>query len=161
MLRAIQTKYGQAGFRACLLTFFQPGVEAFYATADLDTISTLGLSFQDGLSAWVEAQQGSGFSETQSSNLQGELFIQSINLAAGVLDGEKRSLLQRLRGQRVHALVQDLSGNWWLYGQQRGLRLVFKSDSETGLSIALSGTEKEAARLVAASLIPGFLTFLN
>lgn len=161
MLRAIQTKYGQAGFRACLLTFFQPGVEAFYATSQLDTIATLGLDFQEGLSAWVEAQDGSTFAETQTSNLQGELFIQLINLATGGLSVEKRTLLRSLSGHRVHALVQDLSGNWWLYGQERGLRVVVKSASDAGMSMAITGLEREPARRVVASLIPGFLTFLN
>lgn len=161
MLKAIQTKYGQAGFRACLLTFFQPGVEAFYATSQLDTIATLGLSFQQGLSAMVEAQEGSTFAETQTTNLQGDLFIQSINLATGGLSVEKRTLLRSLSGHRVHALVQDMAGNWWLYGQERGLRVVVKSSSDTGMSLAITGTEAEPARRVAATLIPGFLTFLN
>ncbi|TPE44928.1 hypothetical protein [Pontibacter mangrovi] len=161
MLRAIQTKYGQAGFRSCLLTFFQPGVEAFYATAELGTIATLGLSFQEGLSAFVEAQEGSTFAETQTTNLQGDLYIQSISLAAGGLSVEKRELLRSLSGHRVHALVQDMSGNWWLYGQERGLRVAVKSASDTGMSLAITGLEREPARRVAASLIPGFLTFLN
>jgi len=161
MLKALRQGYAQAGVKSCLLTFFQPGVDVFYTTPELDTIATMGLSFETGLSALVEALPGSNFNETQTPSLNGDLYIQTASLNVSGLSAAKRTLLRSLSQQRVHALIQDNAGQWWLYGQSRGLRLRFKSDSDAGLSFTLGGLEREPARQVAQALIPGYLTFFN
>ena len=160
MPKALKQTYASAGVKNCLLTFFQPGVEVFYATPQLDTISTLGLSFQEGLSVLVQGLPGNAFSETQTAGNNGELYLQQVSLSHPGLNAQRRTLLHELSIGRVHALVQDMNGQWWLAGQRRGLKLRFKSDTDAGAAFTLSGLEQEPARMVAASLIPSFLHFL-
>lgn len=158
MLTRLKKSYGQAGLKSCLLTFFQPSVGVGYATPAQDAISTLPLVFQAGRSVWVDGSENAGFSETHTSTLNGELFIQSITLGHAGLSTDKRQLLEGLRQDRVTALVQDKSGQWWAYGLKRGLKLRYKHDAESGTTFTLNGLEREPACLVDSALIPGFLT---
>ncbi|GAB2542389.1 hypothetical protein [Rufibacter soli] len=161
MVRHLHKEYAQAGVKSCLLTFFQPDAPVFYTSDQLDTISTLGLSFQAGLSCLVEGAAGNQFAETQTSDRNGDLYLQVVNLSNAGLSADKRTLLAAIAEHKAHALIQDFHGNWWLYGQNRGLKIRYKTDSDTGLSITLAGVEREPARLVSLALIPGFLSFLN
>ncbi|MBA9076070.1 hypothetical protein [Rufibacter quisquiliarum] len=161
MVRHLTPKYAQAGVKACLLTFFQPEATVYYTTPQLDTIGTLGLSFQAGLSALVEGAQGNLFSETYTSDRNGRLYVQVVNLSSPQLTADRRTLMEAISRGRAHALIQDMDGQWWLYGQERGLKLRYKTDTDTFLTISLSGMEREPARLVSPNLIPGFLAFLN
>ena len=158
MLTRLQKSYGQAGLRSCLLTFFQPSVGVGYATPAQDTISLLPLAFQAGRSVWVDGSENAGFSETHTSTLNGELFIQSITLSHAGLSADKRQLLEAIRQERVTALVQDRQGQWWAYGLKRGLKLRYKHEGEAGTTFTLNGLERAPACLVDAALIPGFLT---
>lgn len=161
MVKHLTQKYAQAGVKACLLTFHQPAAAVFYATPDMETIISLGLAFQAGQSALVDGGAGALFSETQTFGMNGPQYVTVVNLFNAGMSTDKRALIEKLSLSRCCALVQDLAGQWWYLGQERGLRLTFKNDTDAGLAFTLSGREKQPARLVAPSLIPGFLAFLN
>jgi hypothetical protein len=152
--------YTPIGLRALLLTVFQPGVEAFYATPELDTVSTLGLDVAGGLLV-VAAQTGT-FTQAGASGKGGELLTQKVSFtapddAAGTISRRLNSLL----GLPLHALSLDLAGRWWWLGQEYGLTLETQGTPGESCALTLSGLEYTPAAKVFPALIPGFLAALS
>lgn len=110
-----------------------------------------------GLSGWerFECSDASEFGEQYALTKQGNQYAQAIGLLIPGLSPQKRTVLQALLATgRVIALLQDFNSNWWLYGQDSGLRIlkttfkggVFKGESSVGFQ--LEGTQRDAARAV-------------
>jgi hypothetical protein len=131
------------------------GASYVYASAQRDIITEL-----DPAAVWwpVDCQQAPGaceFSEVYSLDKNGEGYQQSIGLALAGLLVAFRAGLQNFAGLPLLALVQDMRGQWWLFGQDGRLRLPGyatksgASGGETLTSWQLAGRAAEAARQVA------------
>jgi hypothetical protein len=154
-LLAPGAQYALAGLRACLVGPWTPGASYVYASAQLDIINEL-----DPAAIWwpVDCQladKSCEFGEAYAPDKTGEAYTQTVALALPGLAAGLRAGLQNFIGLPLLALCQDMRGQWWLLGQDAGLRLpsyAAKSGlggGETLTSWLLTGRQLNAARQVA------------
>lgn len=145
-----------AGLRALLLAPFAAGATYSYLSAQLSTVSGFA-----GLTGWQRVAAdlaGSQFGEAVAKGKNGRTAAQSISLVLTGLSAPQRSAVEALiEAGPVVALCQDYSLQWWLYGQDFGLR-VPNSAATSGLfrgestqTVGITGTQRSAARQVAQS----------
>ncbi|MDO7849030.1 hypothetical protein Q5H92_21880 [Hymenobacter sp. M29] len=147
-----------AGLRALLLAPWQAGATYSYLSAAKSTVTGFA-----GLTGWqrIEAPlDGSQFGEAISKGKNGRVSAQSISIVLAGLAAPQRTAVESLiEAGPIVALCQDFRLQWWLYGQDFGLVVPtvantsgpFRGDSTQ--SIAISGTQRSAARLIAQSRI--------
>lgn len=145
-----------AGLRALLLAPWVAGVNYYYQSAQLSTITNFA-----GLTGWqvVAADlMGSQFGEAAAKGKNGRTATQSISIVLAGLSAPQRSAVEALiEAGPIVALCQDYSLQWWLYGQDFGLRLpnsaatsgLFRGDATQ--TLALTGTQRLPARQLAQS----------
>jgi hypothetical protein len=147
--------YALAGLKACLVGPWVAGANYVYASAQLDIINEL-----DPAAVWwpVDCQQADRaceFGEAFGIDKNGQAYTQTISLALPGLAAGLRAGLQNFIGKPLLALCQDMRSQWWLLGQDAGLRLpsyAAKSGlggGETLTSWLLTGRQDTAARQVA------------
>ncbi|WP_310394154.1 hypothetical protein [Hymenobacter sp.] len=153
------TGYGLAGLKTLLLAPWSGAATYAYATAECSHL----VSFS-GLSGWqqlpCQPPAACEFGEAYALTEQGPAHAQAVNVALAGLSAAQRTAVQALAtaGPLV-ALCQDYAGQWWLYGQTQGLRLLAAAarggvfGGESGRTLALTGAQREAARTVAQSRI--------
>lgn len=147
-----------AGLRALLLAPFEAGASYSYLSDSLSTITNLA-----GLTGWQRIAAdlvGSQFGEAVAKGKNGRTAAQSISIVLAGLSAPQRSAVEALiEAGPIVALCQDYSLQWWLYGQDFGLRVpnsaatsgMFRGDSTQTLGI--TGTQRAPARQVAQSRI--------
>lgn len=147
-----------AGLRALLLAPWEAGATYAYLSAQRSTVSTFS-----GLAGWerVAAElSGSQFGQAVANTKQGRTATQTISLSLAGLSAPQRSAIEALMdaGPLV-ALCQDFAGQWWLYGQDFGLRAPSSAEQSgtfrdtTSQTLSLTGTQRRAARQVAQSRV--------
>lgn len=147
-----------AGLRALLLAPFEAGATYSYLSAQLSTVSSFaGLT---GFQRVAADLTGSQFGQARTKGKHGNTATQTISVVLAGMSSAQRSAVEALiEAGPVVALCQDYSLQWWLYGQDFGLRLptvastsgLFRGESTETLSI--TGTQRSAARQVAQSRI--------
>jgi len=149
--------YQLAGLRTLLLAPWSGAALFSYATPALSTITNFS-----GLSGWqrFDLERGSEFGEVPQVGKLGEVCPQLIAVALSGLSAEQRSTIQALlTAGPVVALCEDYSRQWWLYGQDFGLRLLSATTKggafrgESGHSLPLAGTQLAPARIVSRSRV--------
>ena len=147
-----------AGLRALLLAPYVAGATYSYLSAQLSTLS--GFSGLTGFQGVAADLTGSQFGEAISKGKFGRTAAQSISIVLAGMSAPQRSAVEELiEAGPVVALCQDYSLQWWLYGQDFGLRVpnsaltsgLFRGESTQ--SLAVTGTQRSAARQVAQSRI--------
>lgn len=143
-----------AGLRALLLAPFEAGATYSYLSAQRSTITNFS-----GLTGWEHIAAdlaGSQFGELAAKGKNGRTATQTISLVLAGLSAPQRSAVEALiEAGPVVALCQDYALQWWLYGQDFGLRVpnsAFTSGlfrGESTQTLALTGTQRRAARQVA------------
>ena len=148
--------YVPAGLRALLVTSWVAGASYVYDGAERNIINELPA----GLAWWPidcrQAPKACQFGEAFGVDKNGRGFQQAITAALpGMAPGVRSGLNGLLAAGPLLALAQDMSGTWWLYGQDFGLRLpAYTANSgpeggETVSSWQLVGRQRFAARPVA------------
>ena len=150
--------YQLAGLKTLLLAPWSGAALFGYATPDCSHI--VGFS---GLAGWQQLPvdaPGCEFGQGYAATKNGQLYSQTVAVSLPGLSAAQRSAVQALiAAGPVVALCQDYAGQWWMYGQTAGLRLLAvtgKSGAvggEAGLSLPLTGTQREAARTVAQARV--------
>ncbi len=151
--------YRLAGLKTLLLAPWSGAAVYSYATAALSHITNFS-----GLSGWeyvaCEAAAPCEFGEGFARTLNGKTYPQTISVALAGLSAARRTAVEGLiEAGPVVALVEDFNNQWWLYGQNSGLRLLTAASrgglpgAEHGLTLPLTGTQREAARTVSQSRI--------
>ncbi|MDF7810753.1 hypothetical protein [Hymenobacter sp. YC55] len=143
------------GVKTLLVAPFASGLFA-YADQDMSLINSFS-----GLSGWqrFECGDASEFGEGYNPTKNGDQYSQAVSVLVPALSKERRSVLQALLKEPVLCLVLDYNGNWWLYGQDRGLRVPKAQNKggayrgESSFSFSLEGIQDEAARVVLRSFI--------
>lgn len=147
-----------AGLRALLLAPWQAGATYNYLTAERSTVTSFA-----GLTGWQRIAaplDGSQFGEAVSRGKNGRVSAQSISIVLAGLSAPQRTAIEQLiEAGPIVALCQDYRLQWWLFGQDFGLRVptvantsgLFRGDSTQ--SIGITGTQRSAARLIAQSRI--------
>jgi hypothetical protein len=147
--------YALAGLQACLVGPWVAGATYVYASAQLDILNEL-----DPAAVWwpvdcQQAEKACEFGEAYAPDKNGDAYTQTISLALPGLAAALRAGLQNFIGRPLLALCKDMRGQWWLLGQDAGLRLpsyAAKSGAvagETLTSWLLTGRQLDAARQVA------------
>ncbi|GAB3293836.1 hypothetical protein [Hymenobacter tenuis] len=154
------TSYSVIGVRALLLIPFQPGVECFYSTPELNEVSTLGLSVAGGVLVLGRTPTAGTFGEQGQLGQLGTVYTQKLSLSGAEQSDSQASAVLSLLGQPVHALAQDLNGRWWWPGQELGLQLEVQRVPGVELSLSLSAMATQKAPQIAAALVPGFLSLI-
>lgn len=148
--------YAPAGLRALLVSSWVAGASYVYASPARDIINALPA----GLAWWPidcrQAPKACKFAEVFGRDKNGNGFQQAIAAALpGLAPGLRAGLNGLLLAGPLLALVQDMRGTWWLYGQDSGLRLpAYAAESgpeggETASAFQLTGRQRFAARAVA------------
>lgn len=151
--------YRLAGLKTLLLAPWSGAASYQYASAACSHLTNFS-----GLTGWEQIQldvpEAAQFGEQMSRTRNGKLYAQLVSLALGRLSADARTAVEGLADAGpVVALLEDYNGQWWLYGQTAGLRLLTASAqggtyaSATSHALPLTGTQREAARTVAASRI--------
>lgn len=147
-----------AGLRALLLAPFAAGVSCAYLSAQRSTITSFA-----GLTGWQRVAaplDGSQFGEAVAKGKNGRTAAQSISLVLAGLSAPQRSAVEALiEAGPLAALCQDYAGQWWLYGQDFGLRAAASAATsglfrgESTQTVGLAGTQRHPARQVAQARI--------
>ena len=145
--------YQLAGLKTLLLAPWSGVALYAYATAACSQITNFS-----GLTGWeyVSCEPGAGgeFGQASTKTKNGNAYAQAVNVTLSGLSADRRTAVEALlEAGPVVALCQDFTGQWWLYGQTAGLRLLTVSpkSGEMAQTLALTGTQRAAARTVAQS----------
>lgn len=145
--------YQLAGLKTLLLAPWSGAALYSYASPACSHLTSF-----TGLTGWeyVAVDGGADFGQAAAQTKNGTAYAQAVTVNVAGLSADRRTAVEALLDAGpVVALVQDLAGQWWLYGQTAGLRLLVataKPDT-AGTTLALTGTQREAARTVAAARV--------
>jgi hypothetical protein len=144
--------YQLSGLRSLLLCPWSGAALYSYDTPARSTITNFS-----GLTGWQRIPCGEGeadFSETGAPGKLGTTYAQAVQVTLAGLSAARRTAAEALlQSGPVLALCQGMDGVWWLYGQDRGLRLTATAAKSATLTLPLAGIQSEAARVVASSRI--------
>jgi hypothetical protein len=151
--------YRLAGLKTLLLAPWSGAASYSYAS-----VACSHLTGFSGLTGWeqipLDVPGGAQFGEQLSRTKNGKLYAQLVSLSLAQLSDASRTAVEALADAGpVVALLQDYNGQWWLYGQTAGLRLLTANaqagtyGGDGGHALPLTGTQREAARTVAQSRV--------
>lgn len=149
--------YQLAGLKTLLLAPWSGAALFNYASPACSTITNF-----NGLTGWqrLDCSNGAEFGEVPQLGKLGQVSPQLITVPVAGLSAEQRTLAQALLGAGpVVALCEDYARQWWLYGQEFGLRLLTSPAKggtfrgESGQTLSLTGTQPAPAREVARSRV--------
>ncbi|MDO7846486.1 hypothetical protein Q5H92_08965 [Hymenobacter sp. M29] len=151
--------YRLAGLKTLLLAPWSGAASYNYASAACSRITNFS-----GITGWeqipLDVPGAAQFGEQLNRTKNGKLYTQLVSLSLAQLSDAGRTAVEGLvDAGPVVALLQDYNGQWWLYGQTAGLRLL-TANAQSGTyggdgsqALPLTGTQREAARTVAVSRI--------
>jgi hypothetical protein len=153
------TGYRLAGLKTLLLAPWSGAASYAYATPTCSHITNFS-----GLTGWetipCEMPGACQFGEQFSRTKNGKGYGQLVALALPGLSAAARAAVEGLADAGpVVALLEDYNGQWWLYGQTAGLRLLTAEGkggtvgNEASQALPLTGLQREAARTVAKSRV--------
>jgi hypothetical protein len=151
--------YRLAGLKTLLLAPWSGAASYSYATAAGSHITNFS-----GLTGWeqipLDVPGAAQFGEQLSRTKNGKQYAQLVSLSLSRLSAASRTAVEGLADVGpVVALLEDYNGQWWLYGQTAGLRLLSANaqggtyGGDGGHALPLTGTQRQAARTVAQSRI--------
>lgn len=135
---------------------------AKYSRKDIVRDGIVLTSFPNNTIYKFEGNFASSFTDVASFDRHGEKFDQTISGTFTKM--ESRFYFDNVRGKLLRAVVLDNNGNYWLLGQDNGLRATQyqkgtgSSKSElNGYTLTLSGSERlEAPYLSSLDIVSGF-----